>query len=148
MKAAAFTVVVAASARDRADCNHLRRVVFIEEQGISERDEYDDLDDVCVHFLARAADGTPLGTARLYFTDDGKAKAQRVAVVQEARKLGVGRAVMVALEREALTRGHDEVVLGAQVSAIPFYLAQSYETFGEPFDDAGIPHRWMRKRIR
>ena len=38
--------------RDIATCRHLRRVVFIDEQGVSEADEVDDLDDIAIHLLA------------------------------------------------------------------------------------------------
>ena len=38
--------------RDIATCLALRRVVFIEEQGISEADDVDGLDESAVHLLA------------------------------------------------------------------------------------------------
>ncbi len=41
-------------------CRALRRTVFIEEQGVSEADEIDDLDPVCLHLLA-TQDGQPIG---------------------------------------------------------------------------------------
>ena len=44
-----------------ATCRKLRRIVFIEEQGVSKAD---DLDDVAIHLLA-TQDGTPVGSARL-----------------------------------------------------------------------------------
>ena len=46
---------------DIATCRALRRVVFIEEQGVSEADELDDLDGVAVHLLA-IVDGRPMGS--------------------------------------------------------------------------------------
>lgn len=118
---------------------------------MSEADELDELDDVCLHFLALPCEGASLdeayGTARLWPQPDGIAKAQRVAVRASARGRGVGRALMVALEEEARRRGFREVVLGAQLSALPFYVALEYSPYGEVFDDAGIPHRMMRKRL-
>ena len=47
---------------DIAACRALRRRVFIEEQGVSEADEVDDLDGEAIHLLAVAA-GRPVGTA-------------------------------------------------------------------------------------
>ena len=78
---------------------------------------------------------------------NGKAKAQRVAVKPSARGHGVGRALMTALEEEARRRGFAEVILGAQLSAVSFYLPLGYEAYGDVFDDAGIPHRMMKKRV-
>jgi predicted GNAT family N-acyltransferase len=50
--------------RDIATCLALRRSVFIDEQGVSEADEIDDLDAVAVHLLAMLG-GRPVGSARL-----------------------------------------------------------------------------------
>lgn len=127
-------------------CLALRRRVFIEEQGVPEADEMDDLDPVCVHFLAFVG-GAPMGTARLYSGPGGEAKAQRVAVLPEARGAGVGRALMLALEERARSLGHEDLRLGAQLSAVPFYERLGYAAYGEVFDDAGIPHRMMAKAL-
>lgn len=128
-------------------CLELRRVVFIEEQGVPAGEEVDGLDPVCTHFLARL-DGRPVGTARLWLTPDGRAKAQRVAVLQSLRGQGVGAALMAALEAEARGLGYADVVLGAQLTAVPFYLRLGYVPEGAVFLDAGIPHRTMRRALR
>ena len=47
---------------DIRECLRLRRIVFIEEQGVSEADEIDGLDGDCAHVLA-TIDGTPVGAA-------------------------------------------------------------------------------------
>jgi predicted GNAT family N-acyltransferase len=140
------TVRIATGPDDRGHCLALRRVVFIDEQGVPEADEIDDLDDACTHFLAIDDAGRAVGTARLRFVDD-VAKVQRVAVLREGRNRGVGRALMDALEREASARGARVAKLAAQTSAIPFYERLAYEAYGDIFDDAGIPHRQMRKPL-
>ncbi|MEM1418220.1 MAG: GNAT family N-acetyltransferase [Myxococcota bacterium] len=129
-----------------ADAHAIRRTVFIEEQGVTEREEIDGLDPVCTHFVAYRGE-TPVGTARLRVTDEGVAKAERVAVLSGERGRGTGAALMEALHAAARDAGHGEVVLGAQLSAVPFYARLGYETFGEPFEDARIPHRWMRRAL-
>jgi predicted GNAT family N-acyltransferase len=126
-----------------SECHRIRRVVFIEEQQVPKDLEIDGLDPSCVHFLAEV-DHEPAGTARLRITEDHHAKAERVAVLRGHRRHGVGAALMTALEAEAKRMGHHEVLLSAQVEAIPFYLARGYETYGPEFMDAGIPHRKMR----
>lgn len=126
-------------------CRRIRREVFIDEQGVTEEEEWDGLDESCVHFLAHAPD--PLGTARLLVPIEGPAKAQRVAVLARARKTGVGAALMRALEAEAARRGRPEIVLGAQIQALGFYESLGYVAYGPGFDEAGIPHRMMRKTL-
>ena len=145
-------VLLVATDEQLKACHEIRRVVFCEEQGVSEEDEWDELDPLCDHFLALPEDDAPLaeavGTARLWIREDtGEAKAQRVAVHAAARKTGVGKRLMRALEWRAKERGCAEVLLGAQLTAIPFYEALGYEAFGAEFDDAGIPHRMMRLKL-
>lgn len=132
-------------APDFARCEAIRRAVFVAEQGVTEAEEMDGLDVDCAHFLAERGEDA-LGTARLREVD-GAAKAERVAVVAAARRGGVGRRLMDALEAEARRRGHGEVKLAAQTSAIPFYERLGYACFGDPFVEARIPHRWMRKPL-
>lgn len=141
-----FTVTIATDPADRARCLALRRTVFIDEQGVPERDELDTLDDLCTHFLAFDDGGHPIGTARLRFID-GHAKAQRVAVLAAWRSRGVGRALMGAFEAFATRGGARDVVLSAQLSAVPFYERLGYRAFGPVYDDAGIPHRDMSKPL-
>lgn len=130
---------------DLDSCYHLRRVVFIDEQAVPEDEEWDGLDATCTHFLA-LHEGRPVGTARMRVVD-GKAKAERVAVLQDTRGLGAGRAVMEALHDEARRLGLPKVVLAAQVQAMPFYERLGYVAWGDEFDDAGIPHYWMGRTL-
>jgi predicted GNAT family N-acyltransferase len=119
-------------------------VVFIEEQAVPEHIETDGLDPLCVHFLA-VASGTDLGAARLRFVNGQVAKAERVAVFARCRGRGIGRLLMCALEEAAWTAGANKVKLGAQMSAVPFYLRLGYSAVGPEFNEAGIPHRMMFK---
>ncbi len=56
-------MITIAPTRDIATCRAPPQV-FIEEQGVSEADEVDDLDDQAIHLLA-TDNGIPLGSARL-----------------------------------------------------------------------------------
>lgn len=117
----------------------IRRRVFVEEQQVPEEEEWDALDAECLHFLA-CREGTPLGTARLL--PDGH--IGRVAVLAEARGLGIGVALMQAAIAAARARQHTEVVLSAQTHALPFYARLGFIAEGDIYLDADIPHRVMR----
>lgn len=140
-----MTVTIAVT-RDIAACRRLRRAVFIEEQGVSEADEVDDLDAVATHLLARDA-GMPVGTARLLVAGD-TGKIGRVCVLKTARGAGLG----AALIRAAVTAfrgmpGITEVKLGAQTHALGFYERLGFAATGPEYIDAGIPHRDMVLRL-
>lgn len=122
-------------------CLALRRAVFVDEQGVDPALDADGLDDDATQFLAWA-NGIPIGTARLRVVD-GKAKAERVAVLDDFRGHGVGGALMDAVERYARAQGHRSVLVHAQESVVPFYERLGYAAEGATFDEAGIPHRRM-----
>ena len=128
--------------RDIATCRALRREVFIVEQGVSEADEVDGLDDSAIHLLA--SDGAaPVGPARLLIKGD-TGKIGRVCVRAPARGTGLGAALIrAALEELRRQPGVTLAVLGAQSHATGFYEKLGFRVVGEPFLDAGIPHRQM-----
>lgn len=122
----------------------VREIVFVQEQGIDASLEYDDLDDVCTHVVG-LLDSEPVTTARLRPIDSTVGKVERVATIQSARGRGYGKDIMNEVERVAKRQGLDELRLGAQLTALPFYEKLGYEAFGDEFLDADIPHRMMRK---
>ena len=127
---------------DIATCRALRRIVFIEEQGVSEAAEVDDLDDQAIHLLA-TLDGVPFGSARLL--PMGKVgKVGRVCVLAQARGMGLGAALMrAAVDHYRTLPGIETVKLGAQTHALGFYERLGFEAVGPEYMDAGIPHRDM-----
>ena len=128
--------------RDITTCRHLRRVVFIDEQGVPESDELDDLDDQATHLLALIND-QPIGSARLLVTDN-IGKIGRVCVLKQARGAGVGAALIrAAVDHFRQTPGITKAKLGAQVHAIGFYENLGFQAIGPIYDDAGIDHRDM-----
>lgn len=126
---------------DIAACRELRRIVFIEEQGVSEADEVDEQDEDAVHLLLYV-DDRAVGTARLLLKG-AEGKITRVAVLKDLRGMGLGKALMRAAVSELAVRGAARAVLGSQTHAIGFYEALGFVAEGPQFDDAGIPHRMM-----
>ena len=82
-----------AETTDIATCQALRRVVFIEEQGVSVQDEVDGRDGEARHLLARI-EGRPIGTARLLTEGTGQDRSGLRG--REARGKGVGAALIRA----------------------------------------------------
>ncbi|MES4888499.1 GNAT family N-acetyltransferase [Streptomyces sp. NPDC096012] len=151
-----YTVRVAEDPADREACFAVRKEVFVVEQGVAEDIEYDAYDRVAVHVLAIREDGVPLGTGRLLHGDAAAGKTGgdpavgslgRLAVSREARGLGVGAALVRAIEDVARARGLAAVDLHAQTHALGFYERLGYAAYGPEFPDAGIPHRAMRRAL-
>ncbi|KUN39261.1 GNAT family N-acetyltransferase [Streptomyces longwoodensis] len=152
--APSYTVRVVADLADREACFAVRKEVFVAEQGVPEEIEYDAYDAVAVHVLAVREDGLPLGTGRLLHGeaalgrtggDPSVGSLGRLAVSRAARGLGVGAALVRAVEDAARARGLAAVDLHAQTQALGFYERLGYVAYGPEFPDAGIPHRAMRR---
>ncbi|MGW5476833.1 GNAT family N-acetyltransferase [Streptomyces sp. NPDC004008] len=153
---AAFEVRLAEDPADGEACFAVRKEVFVREQGVPEDIEYDAYDADAVHVLAIRQDGVPLGTGRLLYGEAAAAKnggdpsvgsLGRLAVTREARGLGVGAALVRAIEGAARERGLTAVDLHAQTHALGFYERLGYTAYGPEFPDAGIPHRAMRRPV-
>ena len=140
-----MTVVRADTPERYDDALDVRLTVFVEEQGVPESIEVDDHEDEATHFVAYD-DGDPVGAARLREYESDVGKVERVAVLESRRGEGWGDRVMHALESAARER-YDELYLHAQQTAARFYERRGYEREGEQFEEAGIPHVAMRKRL-
>lgn len=125
------------------DIQRVRYRVFVDEQGVPEALEIDELEDDCLHAVIYT-ENKAVATARL--TPDGH--IGRVAVLQEYRGQKLGQRLMHALEQQAEKRGHTRVEISAQIQAQPFYAALGYEAYGEVYPDAGIPHQAMQKPLK
>jgi ElaA protein len=131
---------------DYAPCIALRRTVFMGEQGISEAEEMDDLDDDAVHLLARAG-GRPVGTARILFADK-VGKIGRICVLADQRGTGLGaKLVLAAIDHLRTLPTITHAKLSAQDHAIGFYEKLGFVAQGPFYDDAGIPHKDMVRPI-
>lgn len=142
MPVADISYVLTTWGTDRPELQHLRRKVFVVEQGIPEELEQDDADPVSVHALA-TLNREPVGTGRLEPTG----KIGRMAVEAGLRGQGVGSTILHLLVQEACRRGIRNPWLHAQLSAVPFYEKHGFRSEGEVFDEAGIPHRRMNLAV-
>jgi predicted GNAT family N-acyltransferase len=123
-----------------------RAAVFVGEQGIPREEEIDEFAGVAVHCVGYGDDGAPVAAGRLVLMD-GYCKIGRMAVLKAHRGVGMGAAVLDLLEREGVARGVRLFKLSAQLSARAFYDRAGYEPDGAVYDEVGIPHIAMRKRI-
>ena len=140
------TVRRAQSAEDLQALHALRWQVFVEEQGVPPELESDELDETACQALA-FIDGAAVGTGRMVMLEGGEARVGRMAVRADVRRQGVGGRVLRLLEAEAAKEGATEMTLHAQRYVSAFYLAHGYAEEGEPFEEAGIEHIMMRKRL-
>jgi len=121
----------------------IRRTVFIEEQGVPESIEMDELDASAVHVLC-VVGNKAVATGRLNFID-GEAKMGRVAVLQEHRGKGIGSLVVFFLMRQAREMGYHKVYANVQMHTGDFYARHGFKPVGSNFMEAGIQHIRMER---
>lgn len=124
----------------------IRRLVFQEEQRVDPALEFDGLDEIADHLLAYL-DNQPVGTARIRYLNQHTAKVERLAVLSEARGKGIGNKLMEKALDVAAKKNIKEVVVNAQDYVKSLYEQLGFEQVGERFDEAGIAHVKMVKKL-
>ena len=124
----------------------LRTRVFVVEQGVPAEIEQDAADAPAVHVLSRDDTGRVVATGRLLVSGP-TAGIGRMATDAAARGRGHAAAVLAELHRQAVLRGVAEVELHAQLTARGFYERAGYVAVGETYEEAGIAHITMRRRL-
>ena len=139
-------VIAIQSEAQLAEAHAIRRRVFIEEQQVPEELELDEDDPRAFHALA-LGDGRAVGCGRFVAHANYEVKIGRMAVLRELRGSHIGQAILEFLINAARQRGFARAVLHAQLTAEGFYLKQGFEPVGEVFEEAGIPHRKMERKL-
>lgn len=123
----------------------IRYAVFVYEQHVPLEEERDEYDDTATHFGA-FDQNKMIGTGRVVIKGT-KAKIGRLAVLKTYRNLGVGRGLMNAMLAYCYQQNLSEAVLNAQLHSIPFYEKAGFTAQGDVFNEAGIAHRTMCKKL-
>jgi predicted GNAT family N-acyltransferase len=131
------------------DAVRIRQAVFVEEQQVPLEIEIDEYEALCVHFVLYNEENRATATARLLpdKEKEGVVTLQRMAVLNEYRGNGYGRDVMGTIEKFATLNQFSEIILHAQVTANGFYAKMGYIAWGNEFEEAGIKHISMKKKI-
>lgn len=127
---------------------HIRKEVFVEEQGFPlefEFDEYDTLNASSEHILVYYNE-KPVGTGRLRVVD-GLGKLERICILEPYRKFGLGKIILKTLEEIAKEQGITQVKLHGQTQAEGFYKKLGYRTSSDVFMEDGGPHLLMIKEL-
>ena len=127
----------------RENASRIRFTVFVEEQCVPLEIEWDAMDAQSVHALAYCGSGEVIATGRLL--PDGH--IGRMAVLKEWRGQGIGGAILERLVAAARQRGDTEIELFAQTHALAFYRSHGFAAHGDLFEEAGILHQAMRRKL-
>ncbi len=131
-----------------AEVHTVRHEALFAPFGIPRDDRWDDEGADRCHLVA-LSDGSVVGYACLVLDDTETGHVRQVSVLEEVRGRGVGRDLMLEVEREARRRGLSLVWLNARCTAEEFYTRLGWRTVSGVFPSGrtGVPHvrmEWPR----
>ncbi len=126
---------------------YLRTVVFVQEQKISPKVEFDYYDTDQTNYLVIYYDQTPIATGRYQQDDLTTVRPDRVCVRREWRKKGIGRRVILELEHAGRKNNCTLSRIHGEKQAIPFYKKLGYEVVSNEFIEDGIICVKLEKKI-
>lgn len=118
----------------------IRQEVFVKEQNVDKRIEYDGFDTEATHYLVYLNE-EPAATARWRETDKG-IKLERFAVLKKYRGKGLAGVLLKFIMEEVLPSGR-KIYLHAQSEVERFYEFHKFKRVGESFSEADIEHYLM-----
>ncbi len=124
----------------------LREEILRKPLGLSLKN--DDMSrDLVDKIFAAEHDGQVIGCVLLNHHNDENAQLRAMAVYDEWQGKGVGRLLVEAAERYAVSYGYKRLELHARKVALGFYKGMGYKIYGDEFTEVGIPHYMMEKSI-
>jgi len=127
----------------------IREEVFVIEQKVDPKEEYDEFEDAATHFIATDEAGKACGTARWRNTPRG-IKLERFAVLKNYRNKKVGQALVNAALENISSNPASEgklLYLHAQLAAVTLYERFGFKKIGEQFEECNIMHYQMEMRL-
>ncbi|WP_096608093.1 GNAT family N-acetyltransferase [Calothrix sp. NIES-2100] len=124
----------------------IRIAVFQEEQGVDSALEFDGKDEISQHLIAYL-NQEAVGTTRIRYLDNQTAKIERLAVLAQARKKGIGKQIMEKAIEIIASQSIPEVVIHSQEYVKSLYEKMGFIPEGEIFIEADIPHVKMKKKL-
>lgn len=123
----------------------VRTEVFCVEQGVPVEEEIDGRDDEAAHVVA-LDHGRVVATLRL-LVDGEQAKVGRVAVLRDWRRRKIAQRMLEMAIDAARERGCTRASLASQVYATELYERAGFAVDSDVFEEAGMPHVWMRMAL-
>ena len=131
------------------DVIFIRKEVFVKEQGINEKDEFDNADAIFnTKIIVLYKNEKPFATARL-IEKNNKLFIGRVAILKEYRGLNYGILLLNKLiEKAKKDFKYNELYVISQSYASGFYEKVGFVAFGEEFEESNIRQVNMKLNLR
>ena len=125
----------------------VRKEVFVDEQKVSTKLEFDEFESISHHFVILDACGKPIGASRWRRTEKG-VKLERFAVKKTMRGKGLGSLLVKATLDDIFkhTEKGTYLYMHSQLDAVPLYEKFHFRKEFPLFSECNILHCLMWKR--
>lgn len=137
------------SLKELYDIVRVRQEVFVLEQKITSDEEFDGIDNQCVHIFLEG-DGVIIGYCRIVPAGVAYENVSigRVLVKKEYRRKGIAQEILNAAMSYIKVYFNDtKIVLSAQLYAKKLYESVGFIQNSDIYDEAGIAHIKMYRNI-
>jgi putative N-acetyltransferase (TIGR04045 family) len=128
-----------------AACYHIRRKIFVDEQGLFKETDCDEIDKRAIHIVALSK-AEVIGTVRVYQEKPGVWWGGRLAVVKKYRgmtgKLLIQKAIEIARES-----GAHVMYANVQATNAAFFRRLQWRPCGDVVTYQGKPHQLMTMEL-
>lgn len=100
--------------------------------------EFDEHDTPDTRYVVVLDEGFPIATCRLFRIDDETAKIERVVVLEEYRKKGIGRFLIEGAEEWLREENVKKIIISARDEAVGFYQKLGYHPDFTNIDDGNV----------
>lgn len=141
------TLKVGSQPYQRAASLYVRYSVFVLEKDIKKEDEFDNNDEKGIVYSVLYEDELPVSTGRFLAETETEARLTRIATLPNYRGKGYGAQVIHSLEKYAIKKGFERLVIHSELTAKSFYESIGYQAFGDIYIEDRKECQSLQKQI-
>lgn len=134
----AVELIRATKTWQRAGVYYVRTQAVVKESHIPLYEEFDESDKEDTPYVLVLDGIYPVAACRVHFVDDKLAKIERVCVLKEYRKHGIGKMLIEGAEKWIKEEGIKKIVITSREEAVGFYQALGYRADFKKIYDGGV----------
>lgn len=142
-----FAILRATEVWQLAGAWYVRIQAMAKEHHVPLRQAFDKHDTPNAKYIVVTDSDFPIATARMVPLNERRVMIDRVAVLPEYRRQGIGTMVVCECEVWAEELGHSAAVVESREDEVPFYEQMLYEPCGEAADEAAPRRVRMEKDL-
>lgn len=141
-----FEIKLADTEKLKQEAFAIREEVFVVEQQVDKRDEFDEFESESRHFVVLDDQQRGIGASRWRQTEKG-VKLERFAIKTSRRNEGIGQLLVQATLDDIIGQlgSGQKLYLHAQLSAVSLYERFGFKKVGDQFSECDILHYKMER---